>query len=398
MDRGAFTNSVTPAQHAAIAAWWEAFSEAEAQISQLFSGKDRSFDLVAFMGTHLGAVDPSLCWEFGPPVAGKSHRLILTPEADKGLRPLVQAILKAAPPTSRFEFYPYRLPEVMEQAELTMKGRTGWENIAAIDYEIMPGQFNTFDLLYHLPWDGEENELAYKAMVLTETLLGEERLDKWVGAIDIKKKDLAPHGVMSEFGMGTKKQGSPIAGLRADFEARIAAARAAFVPYRQLVNEQTKWCLFDFKPKDAADYAGKDDLLVSPFVDANLMRATMRGNFYSERFSRDETFIYLKLDAAAGDIDLEIFEDRAAIEVALGEALEQANLGCTLGGGTGRRYSYVDMAVTDLNAAIPLIRETLRAGKLTKRSWLLFQDADLQSEWIGIWDDSPKPLMQAPDG
>jgi hypothetical protein len=67
-----------------------------------------------------------------------------------------------------------------------------------------------------------------------------------------------------------------------------------------------------------------------------------------------------------------------------------------IGGGTGRRYSYVDMAVTDLNAAIPLICETLRAGKLTKRSWLLFQDADLQSEWIGIWDDSPRPPARAP--
>ena len=395
MDRSAFTKSVTPTQHAAIAAWWKAFAEAEEQIDQFFSNKDRSFDVVAFMRTHLGAVSPLLGWEFGPPVAGKSHRLVLTPESYKNLRPLVQAILKAAPPASRFEFYPYRLPDTVKQAEFVMKGRTGWENIAAIDYEITPGQFNTFDLHYYLPWDGDEDELTGKALVLTETLLGEERLDKWVGIIDIKKKAPASQGLMAKFGLATKEQGSPIAGLRADFEARIAAAKAAFVPYRQLVNEQTKWCLFEFEPKDqdAPDYAAKEDILVSPFVDANLMRATMQGGsaFYSERFSRDETFIYLKLDAAADDINLEIFEDRAAIETALGDALEPANLGCTLGGGTGRRYSYVDMAVTDLNAAIPLIRETLRAGKLTKRSWLLFQDADLQSEWIGIWDDSPMP-------
>ncbi len=50
MDRSAFVNSVTPEQHLAIAAWWRAFTEAEAKIDGLFSGKDRSFDLVAFMG------------------------------------------------------------------------------------------------------------------------------------------------------------------------------------------------------------------------------------------------------------------------------------------------------------------------------------------------------------
>jgi len=399
MDRSVFTNSVTPAQHAAIATWWEAFAGAEAQIDQLFSGKDRSFDVVAFMRTHLGAVSPSIAWEFGPPVAGKSHRLVLTPEADKSLRPLVQAILKAAPPASRFEFYPYRLPEGMEQAERTMKGRCGWESIAAIDYEIAPGQFNTFDLVYDLPWDGEERELNGKALVLTETLLGEERLDKWVGVIDIKKKAMASRGLMAKLGLATKKQGSPIAGLRADFEARIAAAKAAFVPYRQQVDSKdTKWSLFKFEPKDAPDYAAKDDIFVSPFIGTNLMQATMQGRsaFCSERFSRDETFIYLKIDGAADDLNQEIFVDRATIEDALNDALKAADLGCTIGGGTGRRYSYVDMAVTDLNAAIPLIRETLRAGKLTKRSWLLFQDADLQSEWIGIWDDSPMPPAPAP--
>lgn len=393
MDRSAFVNSVTPEQHFAIAAWWRAFTDAEARIDMLFSGTDRSFDLVEFMGTHLGAVSQELCWEFGLGVA-KSHRLVLTPESSPHLRPLVSALLKSAPPDSRYEFYAYRPPETMEGAELTMKGRVGWENIASIDYEITPGRFNTLDLHYYLPWDGEEHELVGNALVLTETLLGEERLDKWVRAIHTRRK--AGQGLLAKFGLAAKQQGRPIAGLRDDFEARIAAARAALSPFRQLVrSKEAKWSLFKFEPKKASDYAGKDDLYTSLLVSADLMHATVQGgsSFYSDRFSTDEIFIYLKMDGAADDLNQEIFVDRSTIEDALNAVLGEAGLGCTLGGGTGLRYSYVDMAVTDLGSAVPRIRQTLQAGKMTKRSWLLFHDADLRSEWVGIWDDSPMPLM-----
>ncbi len=394
MDRNTLVNSVTAEQHAAIAAWWQAFTAAEALIDALFSGQDRSFDLVGFMRRHLGAVSEDICWEFGPAIAGKSHRLVFTPEAKRHLRPLVGALLSSAPPASRFEFYPYRRPEPMAAAEFTMKGRTGWESIGAIEYEIRPGRFNTLDLHYYLPWDGEERELTGKALVLTETLLGEERLDKWVGAIHARRK--AEPGLMAKFGLAAKPPGQSIAGLRDDVEARIAAARAALQPFRQLVaSEDAKWSLFKFEPQKAADYAGKDDIYVAPSVSADLLQATVQGgsSFYFERFSADETFLYLKTDGTADDLNQEVFGDRSTIEDALNDALGAAGLGCTIGGGTGIRYSYVDMAVTDLGAAVSLIRATLQAGKMTRRSWLLFQDADLRSEWIGIWDDSPMPPM-----
>ncbi|MCL2715644.1 MAG: hypothetical protein FWD68_13925 [Alphaproteobacteria bacterium] len=389
MDRSAFTNSVTPAQHEAIRAWWQAFAEAEGRLDDLFSGRNRDFDVVGFMFTHLHAISPALAWEFGPPLAGRNHRLVVTPENRRDLRPLVQALLKAAPAASRFEFHPYRPAQPIEQAEHSMRGRCGWENIAAIGYAITPGQFNMFNLCFFLPFDGDENELTGKALILTETLLGEERLDKWVGTIDIKPKASA-----------SCDKGRPIADLHADFEARIAAARAGLVPYREMVeSEATRWSLFEFKPRILSDYAARNDIFSSPAVDANLTRATIEGAsfFYSERFSRDETFLYLKMDGSADDVDSEIFPDRGAIEDAIHDALKSAHLGTTIGGGTGRRYSYVDIAVTDLNAAIPLIQSTLRAGRLTKRSWLLFQDSDLQAEWIGIYEDSPGPPAPPPD-
>ena len=71
-----------------------------------------------------------------------------------------------------------------------------------------------------------------------------------------------------------------------------------------------------------------------------------------------------------------------------------ARAGCVIGGGTGLRYSYIDLALADVDAAIPLITRRLRAGKIPRRTWLLFFDAPLAHEWIGIYGDTPVPPRQ----
>jgi hypothetical protein len=66
-------------------------------------------------------------------------------------------------------------------------------------------------------------------------------------------------------------------------------------------------------------------------------------------------------------------------------------VGAVLGGGTGLRYAYIDLALADISAALPVIRGCLRNLQIPKRSWLQFFDATLSQEWIGIYDDSPMP-------
>lgn len=75
------------------------------------------------------------------------------------------------------------------------------------------------------------------------------------------------------------------------------------------------------------------------------------------------------------------------------EALMKEKLGCVIGGGTGLRYSYIDFALVNFAKAIEIIQKILQIGKLTKRSWILFHNTVYQSQWIGVWDDSPPPPM-----
>jgi len=115
--------------------------------------------------------------------------------------------------------------------------------------------------------------------------------------------------------------------------------------------------------------------------------------FTSERYSKlREIFCYLKIDGREG-LDGTFFKDRSQIEVALDNALINARLGCCIGAGTGLHYSYIDLAFMNLEKGVAIVKEVLQKGNITKKSWILFFDSELESEWIGIWDESPPPPM-----
>jgi hypothetical protein len=69
-------------------------------------------------------------------------------------------------------------------------------------------------------------------------------------------------------------------------------------------------------------------------------------------------------------------------------------LGCVIGGGSRRRYNYIDLALIDVRAAADAIRSPLLlAGLKTRRAWLLLFDDILGAEWIGTRPDSPPPPL-----
>src|SRR5689334_6002005 len=86
----------------AIDAWWDAFGETVPQLNALFSGES-DWDLPAWMDRYLRPIDPNLMWEFGPALSA-GHRLVITPENLRHLRPLVAEVLRRAPHIPGWEF------------------------------------------------------------------------------------------------------------------------------------------------------------------------------------------------------------------------------------------------------------------------------------------------------
>src|SRR5437762_2202789 len=154
----------------AIDHWWKAFQAKQSSIEGLFKRKS-DWNLPKFMEDTLQAIDPRLMWEFGAAVRAPGHRLVITPESQRWLRPMVRTILERAPKIAGWEFYPYRLAETVEQTIQTVKGRVGVDVTGAlIDATVAPGR--KVDLQFAFPRKKKlDHETALQAaFVTTETL------------------------------------------------------------------------------------------------------------------------------------------------------------------------------------------------------------------------------------
>ena len=373
--------------------FWQHFRRAAPEISQTFSRK-AEFDIADFMHRHLSPIDPRLMWEYGPPARGGEHRLVITPESERELRPLVDTLLSRAPSLPAWEFYAYRLPENLEQTLATVAGRTqvdvsGWQ------VRVVRGEHHLLDLKWLAPAGTQGEGLQYAACVASETLLGEETLDTWIGEISVEE---APRPALLDRLFG-RTPGRPedhgLGSLKSRVESLIAEidGESSELPQSSVDHENdVEYTLFSLEPKEQDDYAGRFDLFTSVSGLPEMWRAAHSDlAFCSRRFSKHgETFCYVKLDgrdsADHGDV-----RARGKIEDALNARLRPSGLGSGIGGGTGRRYTYIDLAIRHLDHGLSEVRRVLREVGVPERSWLLFLDAHLQNEWLGIYDTTPPP-------
>jgi hypothetical protein len=377
---------------ARIDAWWRAFEGQVDRLRSLFKQETR-WDLPRWMDDHFHPIHPRVMWEYGPAVRGKGHRLVLTPESARELRPLVARILERAPSLPGWEFYDARLPEGLASAKASVEARAPYD-IDDFLVRVSVGDKRLIDLCYYSPRieDADDEDAFNAAFVATETLLGERCLDRWVGAIGVSPFP-GKKGRKSHAGRDVPRHAIPLDRLKETVDAAVESIRDQLPPdphYRWV--EGAEWTLWKLEPEPADDFPGQADLFVGKSANpAMWVAAHSGGAFSSERFTRcGETFCYLKVDGAEGLAD-SAFADKCEIEDALDEALIPRALGRQIGGGMGLRYAYVDLALTDVPAAIAAIRDRLQAGNLPRRSWILFFDSDLADEWVGIYDDTPEP-------
>jgi hypothetical protein len=364
-----------------IDAWWHAFSASAGMIDAYFAKPDAhpDFDLPEWMHEHLGNIDERLMWEYGPAVNGGKHRLVITPESARQLRPLVGEILQRAP-DGGFEFYGARLAETFDDGIATAEARTG-SRIVLTGIQCARGPGNRIDVQVTVGSKADEQELDLawsQAIIFCTTWIGEELADRWLGYIDT---------------IASEKPGPPLGSFKAQFESvkgECLTARQT-QPYHTLARE-SGWSLVRMQPDPEHEITRRSDLFVYRTMDMEFFR-TIRNSipFYSDRFSANaERFCYLMLDGR--DAEMEGFEDKSEIEDALDGALIPTRLGAVVGSGTGTRYSYIDLAVTDLDRAIGTIVDVMRNGRIVKDAWILFHDDEWHEEWIGIYADTPRPI------
>ncbi|MEZ6122810.1 MAG: hypothetical protein R3C49_06495 [Planctomycetaceae bacterium] len=362
--------------------WWQEFARSTDRLDALFR-QTQQWDLADWMQRHLQAIHPDLMWEFGPAVNGRGHRLVITPETHSELRPLAAEVVARAPRMAGWEFYNYRLAETAQNTLPMVQARTGVD-ISNVTAAVSAGEHHRIDLVFR--WDRlptSEDDAFDAAFVTTESVLGELAMDRWVGVIRVVDSSTeVEHG----------QRFLSLDRLKPTFDAvqESLISQLPSEPYAALV-EDGQWAVLKLQPTDAADYPERYDLLTCVTCNSDLVAATFsEAPFFSERYSRcGETFCYLKIDGS--DLSGMDYQDREDMEEAIRNAVEGQELGCLIGSGTGLRYTYAELALTDVDRAITAIRQVLREGNVPRRSWLLFHDADLSAEWIGMHEDTPPP-------
>ncbi len=362
--------------------WWIEFCNHRDQIIDYFINQS-DFNVEGFMQDTLQSIHPGISWEFGPAVNKEGHRLVITCENKKFLRPLISEILNRVPEIDDWEFYGHRLPEELDLLPEIVHVRTGGD-VGNLRFYGKVNEFNEIDFYFYnveAHTEADKNQIYYDAFVAIESMLGEEVIDRWIGSIAI------------ETSLNEGQTTYDASKLKAWFNHKISEIQGEMQnqPYFQFTNV-SPWTTFEMKPLEFLDYVRQDDLFLGKSVNSAMWRNAHNGNlFYSGRYSKvGEVFCYLKMDGTEGGEYAE-FEDKSSLEKELDHALISEQLGCVVGSGSGLVYSYIDLAIMDLDKSVEIMKYLLRKAMVPNRSWIMFYDSELMTEWIGIWDDSPEP-------
>ncbi|HEV7280897.1 MAG TPA: hypothetical protein VGN57_11900 [Pirellulaceae bacterium] len=388
--------------------WWRVFADESKSLAASLDGPEAQL-FAERIQERLAQIDSRLCWEIGPGAAGKPHRLVITPETDMDLRPLTQTLLERAPEIPGWEFYSHRLAESPDMLPYTLQHRAGRapHDLKAFVEVAGPRKLAVRFVSSEFS-EAEDDEPAESdcavAFVAAETLLGEEFVDQWIAFVGVEAADPEERNAYELlFGRPMPREGlSPEELREACWKAALALReKSPELPFFQRI-ESLAWervdvpsdghALAALLAEEGAEPIEAVDLLDARTLDLELWTAFQEPLFFSASWSRaGETFCRLKLSASAPGCGLEL--DRLARE--LDSALKAESLGCVIAVGAGERFGYLDVALVSLPAATRMIqawgRQSVAGSCIGVDSWLLFHDAYLSGEWIGLADATTAP-------
>ncbi|MES1177788.1 MAG: hypothetical protein ABUL62_25915 [Myxococcales bacterium] len=248
------------------------------------------------------------------------------------------------------------------------------------------------DVVLYLPGGRGGAHEAEAAEDLVRLLIGEELFERWVGSVVATPTVRGgPLTVLNE--NSEERTALPIETLLETVRAAIHGLKLGLPELSFEASADTAdWFAFELEPQPAPDYVAQDDLLFCSTRVPELKKSYLRAEpFFSGRFSNSGAlFAYLKFQALERTPEGRLRE-RARFEELIKSSLHEA-LGGLVGLGLGLRYSYIDVAVLDPDCVSERLLPALRAAQITKRSWLMFCDSELEHEFIPVYADSPAPF------
>lgn len=370
--------------------FWRSF---EANIEKIDS--ENVNKRVLWVTKELPKVHKDFMWEFSPKIDNVC-RFAITPDGNFYLHPMIASMLERAPKVEGFNFMPYRSPVEAENVTDLVTGRTGeWVNDLRIQATV--NDRNAIDLEFiSTEFGGEDSERYINyCFILCEVILGQQILEEWIGELTPRVFKPQPMRLFRSFlkGRDAATNTIDISNFRSTINDLLQSKIISKLPEKPLWQIDSK--ILD-KSGGLLEFTNEGSRRVTcSSVTPNVILGALSNPrcFTSNRFSRfEETFCYLKIDES-GVQDVENSLDRGEMENAFDAALKKAGVGCVTGGGWGPVYNFIDLALVDVESAIPVLREVAEQIELPKLSWLRFLDAKLTEEWVGMYADTPEADM-----
>ncbi|MBL8084350.1 MAG: hypothetical protein JNN26_17145 [Candidatus Obscuribacter sp.] len=354
----------------------------------------------AWISSNLAEV-ADLFWELSPEINGY-RRFAITPEKEYHLHPLVDEMIARAPRLSNFKFMSYRAPMENTAVETAVPARFKAttstlrgagrikEFLADIQIKATRSNLNCIDLQFvSEAFKGENNfvDQCY-CFILCEVVLGQRIAEEWIGEITTTGKSLPlvdrAKALFQKRQLDSSIDFYPVTMLsscvKAVYEDILASRDFVAAEIRPSVEMQH---LALPKPRIRRDFV--ETLWPAIIVAAHNKPLC----FTSERFSSTgESFCYVIVDLSSVPVDS---LDTAEVYRVFDKALVCASVGYLLGYGLGPEHLFLDMLLTDIDAAVPVLQEVCHKLELPPECWLKFVDSKWRNEWIGLHTESPEP-------
>jgi hypothetical protein len=184
-EMGFFKRKVAPAPAHPISRFWQWWASEGAARFDSAVDTGQWGDLPDVMSAQLAAIHPSLAWDTGPGRTARSH-LAVSSEGDPALRRIAEQWLRAAPPTDKsWEFAAARQPvSGVVNKEIEIDGCRLCLGDARFRITADPEE-DRLDIVVHHPLFAEmpESGPLRVSFLLLDWVLGEDGVERWVGAI-----------------------------------------------------------------------------------------------------------------------------------------------------------------------------------------------------------------------
>jgi hypothetical protein len=384
------------ALEATITEFWQKFSAQSAAVDRAFRQQEKQ-NLVETISAMLQTVHPKMMWEISRDPLPSADNLVFTVTAGDnfGLRPLSKAIVDAAPAINGWRVSEFKVP----LGGYTVTSQTGISR----DYIEATGKlsetpYGCFNLTVRSKHFKKANDPAdwEDVYLICPARFGEEMFEIWLDWILTEPEPVATRSTYNSiFGRRSRKAGETKTIQNQSFqplEELVSSMNLAVAEKVDKLPAEPCWArqfastnvIISEKPQETARFS-----YTTPYPEV-IMAYENRYSFHSANFTRyEEKFAYLKMVGSFSEV--EDLKTRYELEEELDRQLRDRQAGCVIGGGVGTGVSFIDLMISDLPAAIHILRAECNRVGVPETSWLLFLDTYWADEWVGMAENSPTP-------